>query len=159
MTLFIYNIKACILWRNTKLDTSFQTNTTITFKGQTMDRQKWFGFGIGKTDNYINATFYVFQLPNKILKIHDTNSTTVEISKNFFFDDSDWVSFDNVMQFKFVLNQEDFKNQTYLFFIHETLEIPKNLKMISTTTIEVASKKFQILTEGFLYIKFTKIYF
>eukprot|EP01080_Neovahlkampfia_damariscottae_P011517 gene11517-4681_t len=147
ITVFSVQVKTCILWKNTKIDTTFSTNSTVKFTVKSTDRQQWMGLGFGKNDNYLNANFIIFHHPNKILKMNSSNVVNLPITKDFYFDDSDWVSFDNVLQYHFNLDAEDLKNQTYLFFIKDKVQLSNSSSLLSTTTIQIESKKFKILTD------------
>jgi hypothetical protein len=139
---------SCILWKNSKIETIFSNSSEVSFLGE---RSHWFGFGIGNNNTFAYATIYIFQLPDTIYKMNQTSRTKISQNSKILFDNSKFVVSDNIMKFRFFIEKKEFLNQSHLFFIQSTLDIPLNTLNFSIM-ISVESRKFNILSDGFFKI-------
>jgi hypothetical protein len=146
--IFFLSTHSCILWKNSKLTTEFLNSTKVMFLGEALERNNWFGFGIGTSETFSDSTTYIFQLPDKIYKMNQTSREKISQNSQFLFDNSKFVTTDNIMKFRFEIDQKELLNQTHVFFIQSTLDIPLNTLNFSIR-ISVESRKFSILSDGF----------
>jgi hypothetical protein len=146
--IFFSTTHSCILWKNSKITTEFSNSTKVSFLGEALQRNHWFGFGIGKGESFTESTLYIFQLPDSIFKMNQTSREKISQNSQFLFDNSKFVTTDNIMKFRFEIDQKDLLNQTHVFFIQSTLDIPLNTLNFSIR-ISVESRKFSILSDGF----------